>query len=134
MVQDLVQAGTGIPTGGISIPNTQNAAGCNIGAPVNRPFGPAPSAITFQGPNAITAGCNVILPAVEPGAALGPIIASTDGTTAPQSDIISLMYADNTLALNQSPIIRPVRRRRRFRRARGPLPRTGRPLPSMRLA
>jgi len=108
MVQDLVQAGTGIPTGGISIPNTQNAAGCNIGAPVNRPFGPAPAAITFQGPNAITPGCNVILPAVEPGPAIGPIIASTDGTTAPQSDIITLMYADNTLALNQSAIIRAV--------------------------
>jgi hypothetical protein len=106
IVQDLIQAGTGIPTGGISIPNTQNAAGCNTGAPVRRPFGPPPAIINFQGPNAFTPGCNVILPAVEPGAALGPIIASADGTTAPRSDIITVMYADNTLALNQSPIIR----------------------------
>src|SRR2546421_12068972 len=37
IVQDLIQTGTGIPTGGISIPNTVNAAGCNIGRPVNRP-------------------------------------------------------------------------------------------------
>lgn len=108
MVQDLIQAGTGIPTGGISIPNTQNAAGCNIGVPVNRPFGPPPAVITFQGPNSVTPGCNVILPALEPGPAIGPIIASTDGTTAPQSDIITMMYADNTLALNQSPITRPA--------------------------
>src|SRR6267378_4350797 len=50
IVQDLIQTGTGIPTGGISIPNTVNAAGCNIGAPVNRP--PAVLTLTFQGPNA----------------------------------------------------------------------------------
>lgn len=106
MVQDLVQAGTGIPTGGISIPNTQDAAGCNIGLPVNRPFGAPPAIITFQGPNSVTPGCNVILPAVEPGPAIGPVITATDATTAPQSDIITMMYADNTLSLNQSAIIR----------------------------
>ena len=108
MVQDLIQAGTGIPTGGISIPNTQDAAGCNTSAPVNRPFGPPPAIVTFQGPNGITPGCNVILPALEPGSAIGPTIASTDGTTAPVSDIVTLLYADNTLALNQSPITRPA--------------------------
>src|SRR3979490_1157799 len=37
IVQDLIQTGTGIPTGGISIPNTVNATGCNIGGPVNPP-------------------------------------------------------------------------------------------------
>lgn len=108
MVQDMIQAGTGIPTGGIAIPNTQDAAGCNTSAPIKRPFGPPPAIITFQGPNAITPGCNVILPAVEPGPTIGPIIASTDGTTAPQSDIVTLLYADNTLALNQTPITRPA--------------------------
>jgi prepilin-type N-terminal cleavage/methylation domain-containing protein len=107
MVQDLIQAGTGIPTGGISIPNTQDATGCNTSLPVNRP-GPPPAAITFQGPNSLTPGCNVILPAVEPGPALGPAIVSTDGTTAPISDMVTMLYADNTLALNQSPIIRPA--------------------------
>jgi prepilin-type N-terminal cleavage/methylation domain-containing protein len=108
MVQDIIQAGTGIPTGGMSIPNTQNAAGCNTGAPVNRPFGAPPATITFQGPNPTSLGCNVILPALEPGPALGPTITSTDGTTAQRSDIITMAYADNTLALNQSPITRAV--------------------------
>jgi type II secretory pathway pseudopilin PulG len=102
VVQDLIQTGTGIPTGGISIPNTINAAGCNIGLPVNRP--PAVLGKTFQGPNSATPGCNVILPAVEPGNGLGPTITSPDGTSGPATDIITIMYADNTLALVQKPI------------------------------
>src|ERR1700720_1356038 len=72
IVQDLIQTGTGIPTGGISIPNSVNAAGCNVGRPVNRP--PTVLNITFQGPNATHAGCNVILPAIEPGNNLGPTV------------------------------------------------------------
>ena len=102
VVQDLIQTGTGIPTGGISIPNTVNAAGCNVGRPVNRP--PAVLNLTFQGPNAANAGCNVILPAIEPGNNLGPTVVSPDGTSGPRTDIITLMYADNTLALVQKPI------------------------------
>ena len=105
MVQDLIQAGTGIPTGGISIPNTPNAAGCNTGAPVNRP--PAALGITFRGPNAANLGCNVILPAVEPGPDLGPVIVSPDGTSGPATDIITVLYADNTLALDQKQINTP---------------------------
>jgi len=105
IVQDLIQTATGIPTGGISIPNTANAAGCNTGAPVNRP--PAVMNLTFQGPNAVNVGCNVILPAIEPGNALGPVITSPDGTTGPATDIITVMYADNTLALDQKPINGP---------------------------
>lgn len=105
MVQDLIQTGTQIPTGGIPIPNTTDVAGCNTGKPVNRP--PASLALTFQGPNAINAGCNVILPAIEPGPDLGPTVTSSDGTTAQTSDIITLLYADNTLALNQKPINGP---------------------------
>src|SRR3979411_2493783 len=49
IVQDLIQTGTGIPTGGISIPNTPNASGCNTGAKVKRP--PAVLNLTFDGPN-----------------------------------------------------------------------------------
>lgn len=102
IVQDLIQTGTGIPTGGISIPNTVNAAGCNIGRPVNRP--PTVLNITFQGPNATHAGCNVVLPAIEPGNNLGPTVTSPDGTSGPRTDIVTLMYGDNTLALVQKAI------------------------------
>ena len=102
IVQDLIQTGTGIPTCGIAIPNTINAAGCNIGKPVNRP--PAVLNLTFQGPNAANKGCNVILPAIEPGNNLGPAVTSPDGTSGPATDIITIMYADNTLALDQKAI------------------------------
>jgi type II secretory pathway pseudopilin PulG len=102
IVQDLIQTGTGIPTGGISIPNTQNAAGCNTGAPVNRP--PAVLSLTFQGPNSAKAGCNVIMPAIEPGPDLGPTVTSPDGTSGPKTDIITMLYADNTLSMDQKPI------------------------------
>ena len=106
IVQDLIQTGTGIPTGGISIPNTVNAAGCNIGQPVNRP--PAVLKLTFQGPNSANKGCNVILPAIEPGNGLGPVVTSPDGTSGPTTDIITILYADNTLALDQKPITGPA--------------------------
>jgi prepilin-type N-terminal cleavage/methylation domain-containing protein len=106
VVQDLIQAGTGIPTGGISIPNTVNAAGCNVGRPVNRP--PTVLGLTFQGPNAANAGCNVILPAIEPGNSLGPTVVSPDGTSGPKTDIVTMMYADNTLAMVQKPINGPT--------------------------
>jgi len=106
IVQDLIQTGTGIPTGGISIPNTVNAAGCNIGQPVNRP--PAVLKLTFQVPNSANKGCNVILPAIEPGNGLGPVVTSPDGTSGPTTDIITILYADNTLALDQKPITGPA--------------------------
>jgi prepilin-type N-terminal cleavage/methylation domain-containing protein len=102
IVQDLIQTGTGIPTGGISIPNTINASGCNTGKPVNRP--PTVLNLTFQGPNAGIAGCNVILPAIEPGPDLGPTITSPDGASGPATDVITILYADNTLALVKKPI------------------------------
>src|SRR5438309_9360760 len=98
IVQDLIQTGTGIPTGGISIPNTPNAAGCNTGAKVKRP--PAVLNLTFNGPNSANVGCNVILPAIEPGNTLGPTVTSPDGTSGPQTDIVTIMYADNTLAMD----------------------------------
>jgi type II secretory pathway pseudopilin PulG len=100
IVQDLIQTGTGIPTGGISIPNTSNAAGCNTGGRVKRP--PTALNLFFQGPNGANVGCNVILPAIEPGNGAGPIITSPDGTASPQTDIITIMYADNTLLVKKA--------------------------------
>jgi type II secretory pathway pseudopilin PulG len=102
IVQDLIQTGTGIPTGGISIPNTPNASGCNTGGKVKRP--PAVLNLTFNGPNSANVGCNVILPAIEPGNALGPIVTSPDGTSGPATDIVTMMYADNTLAMDAKQI------------------------------
>ena len=106
IVQDLIQTGTGIPTGGISIPNTPNAAGCNTGGKVNRP--PAVLALQFNGPNPANAGCNVILPAIEPGPDLGPTVTSPDGTSGPQTDIITMMYVDNTMDSKPLSIISPT--------------------------
>jgi type II secretory pathway pseudopilin PulG len=102
IVQDLIQTGTGIPTGGISIPNTPNASGCNTGGKVNRP--PAVLNLTFNGPNSVNVGCNVILPAIEPGNALGPVVTSPDGTSGPKTDVVTMMYADNTLAMDAKQI------------------------------
>jgi len=102
IVQDLIQTGTGVPTGGISIPNTPNASGCNTGGRVNRP--PTVLSLTFDGPNTANVGCNVILPAIEPGPDLGPTVTSPDGTSGPKTDIVTMMYADNTLSMDQRPI------------------------------
>jgi hypothetical protein len=98
--QDLLQAGTGIPTGGIAIPNKPNTAGtCNVGLPVNRPN--LQGTLTFP-------VCNFSLPAVEPGSNLGPQITSPDVTPGPNSDLISVLYADNALSLDNDPINRPA--------------------------
>ena len=106
IVQDLIQTGTGIPTGGSTIPNT-TSSGCNSKARrVNRP--PARLNLTFDGPNSANLGCNVILPAIEPGNGLGPTVTSPDGTSGPATDIITIMYADNTLSLDQKPITSPT--------------------------
>jgi prepilin-type N-terminal cleavage/methylation domain-containing protein len=89
--RDLVMAGTGVPTGGISIPN-------GSGVPVNRP-GPA-GMPAF--PNTYTA-----IPAITPGWTLGPNI---EGPT----DVVTIMYADNVtfpplnLALNGRFIFDPA--------------------------
>jgi prepilin-type N-terminal cleavage/methylation domain-containing protein len=67
--QDLIQAGTGIPTGGIPVPYTPGPAAClgSGGAPINRPN--LTGSLTFP-------VCNVSLNAVEPGWELGPPISS----------------------------------------------------------
>jgi prepilin-type N-terminal cleavage/methylation domain-containing protein len=100
--QDLILAGTGIPTGGIPIPNNPNTAGtCNTDVAPNRPT--LTGTLTFP-------SCNFVLPAIEPGSALGPLITAPDAVTGNPSnpnsftDIITVMYADNALALDNDPI------------------------------
>jgi type II secretory pathway pseudopilin PulG len=82
MVRDLMQTGQGIPTGGIPIPSGDNSAA------VNRP---APTTMTFP------SGWQT-LPAIMPGSGQGPIIL---GVT---TDVLNLLYADPTIALDQFPL------------------------------
>jgi prepilin-type N-terminal cleavage/methylation domain-containing protein len=84
MVRDLMQAGEGIPQGGIAIPYTATSA-------VNRPG----TAITF--PAAYTT-----MPAITPGFQLGQLATSLNPTTGAvltgvQTDVINILYADNIL-------------------------------------
>jgi prepilin-type N-terminal cleavage/methylation domain-containing protein len=95
IVRDLVQAGEGLPQTGITIPNSAGVSA------VNRP---GPSGIgTF--PTSWT-----VLPVISPGYQIGNV---TSGTGATQTDIITLVYADNTLLdsnkhwLNEFPINTP---------------------------
>ncbi|HTR48740.1 MAG TPA: prepilin-type N-terminal cleavage/methylation domain-containing protein [Verrucomicrobiae bacterium] len=95
MVRDFLQAGEGVPQGGITIPNT---AGLSA---VNRP-GPGTPAVTF---GTFTTSWTA-LPAVTAGYQLGPATA----TSGFKSDIVTLLYADTTLQdvnghwLNEFPI------------------------------
>jgi len=98
--QDLIQTGTGIPTGGISIPSNVASGSCTTGyANITRPL--------LNG-STFFPHCNVTLPAIEPGNALGPLIVSPDATSNFNTDIISLMYLDNSLTLNTYPIYLPA--------------------------
>ncbi len=92
--RDLVQAGEGLPQSGITIPNTGGVSA------VNRP---GPSGIgTF--PTSWT-----VLPDISPGYQLG----LTTGTSGVATDMITVIYADNTLLdsnghwLNEYPINTP---------------------------
>ncbi len=103
--QDLIQAGTGIPTTGIPIPNTPNGVGtCNAGAALNRPS--LGGGTTFP-------QCNFVVPSIEPGQALGPLITSPDATAGNPSnpasftDEISMLYADNSAGLEGKPVNQP---------------------------
>jgi type II secretory pathway pseudopilin PulG len=105
---DLQQAGTGIPVGGISIPFTSNGSTtspCGTTQAINRPI--LGGTTTFP-------ACNSTLPAVEPGNMLGPAITAADATagtaTNPGSitDEITMLYADNTLGLDQKPVNQPA--------------------------
>jgi prepilin-type N-terminal cleavage/methylation domain-containing protein len=100
--QDLIQAGTGIPTGGIPIPYTLDTKACpgDGGAPINRPN--LTGVLIFP-------KCNVSLNAIEPGWLLGPSITSPDwATPGTNTDLITMLYADNTLALNSRMVNEPA--------------------------
>jgi prepilin-type N-terminal cleavage/methylation domain-containing protein len=99
--QDLIMAGTGIPTGGIPVPYTPGPASClgSGGAPINRPN--LTGSLTFP-------ICNVSLNAIQPGWQLGPPITSPDSTPGGNTDLITMLYADNTLALNSRMINEPA--------------------------
>jgi prepilin-type N-terminal cleavage/methylation domain-containing protein len=96
--QDLIQAGTGIPVGGISIPNTGAASGgCPTGvSALNRP------SLTVSGLEFPI--CNTTLMAVEPGDGIGNPISSPDATSSSRTDLITMLYVDNTLGLDNKPI------------------------------
>ena len=104
--QDLLQAGTGIPPTGIPIPNTPNGAGtCNAGQALNRP--------SLNG-GTLFPQCNFVLPSIEPGQAMGPLITSPDATagnpSSPASftDEITMLYADNSSGLEDKPVNQPA--------------------------
>ena len=89
MVRDLIQAGRGIPIGGLPIPS---GAGAD---PLNRP-GPPATSYTFDNVNFTT------LPAIVPGPALGPTV---NGQT---TDIITVLMTDPSLpelTLNATPAV-----------------------------
>jgi type II secretory pathway pseudopilin PulG len=101
--QDLQQAGSGIPVGGIYVPFTPNSSGCATTPVINRPQ--LGGTTTF--PN-----CNATLPAVEPGADMGPALVSPDSAAGTASnphpsgltDEITVLYRDNTLKLDDLPV------------------------------
>jgi prepilin-type N-terminal cleavage/methylation domain-containing protein len=84
MVRDFMQAGQGVPKGGMTIPS---------GTGVTHLARPAPpgSSISFD-------TTWVTFPAVATGGSLGPAVVGV------KTDIISVVYADATLALNQYPL------------------------------
>ncbi len=85
VIRDLIQAGTGVPTGGIPIPNGTGAQ------PINRP-GPTGTALTLD-------PTWTALPAITTGANVGPAMLGNP------TDAITILYADNTLPLNQTPLV-----------------------------
>jgi prepilin-type N-terminal cleavage/methylation domain-containing protein len=85
MVRDLVQAGSGIPIGGVPIPYTNPANNPNaapIPLPINRPSPPGQN-YAFPVQSTITA--------VTPGYQLGPV------QLGQATDMITVIYADNEL-------------------------------------
>jgi len=86
IVRDMIQTGTSIPRSGLSIPGGLGSL------PVQRP-GPA----NGVGPWVFPAAWEV-LPAVIPGGGLGPALGGV------QTDVVTLTYADPTIALNQFPL------------------------------
>jgi len=83
LIRDFISVGWGIPTGGIPIPSGSGAL------QVRRP-GPPGTNYSF--------GSSVTVAAVNPGASLGPV------ENGRPTDIVNILYADNMLPLNQSPL------------------------------
>ena len=106
--QDLLQTGTGIPVGGISIPYTSNGSAlnpCGATPAINRPK--LGGTTTFP-------PCNSTIPAVEPGFMMGPPITAPDANSGTPSNVnsntdeITVLYADNTLGFDAKPINQPA--------------------------
>jgi Tfp pilus assembly protein PilW len=86
--QDLIMTGMGVPTGGITIPSYAATTACPGGTSnLNRPLLTG----TTKFPT-----CNLTLPAIEPGHQLGPLITPPDATTLANTDIVTVVYVDNT--------------------------------------
>ena len=83
MVQDFIQAGWAIPTGGIPIPS--GAGTLNVKRP-----GPPGTDYNFSP--------DVTISAISPGADLGPV---GEGVN---SDIVNILYGDNLIQLNAYPL------------------------------
>jgi prepilin-type N-terminal cleavage/methylation domain-containing protein len=88
IVRDLTQAGEGIPQGGISVPNNGTTS------TINRP-GTATTFI-YNGTGVLT------LPPIVPGSGIGALATSVNPKTnavltGNATDIINILYADNTL-------------------------------------
>jgi type II secretory pathway pseudopilin PulG len=83
MVQDFIQAGWGIPTGGVPIPS---------GAGAQNVIRPGPPGTNYVFTPSLT------ISAVNPGADMGPV---GNGET---TDFVNILYADNLIPLNQTPL------------------------------
>ena len=100
VTRDLLQAGQGIPTGGVSLPV---GAGCKN---INRPVYTGTAQFPYGCPNAALLPN---MPAVVPGNGLGPNILSNPTLTwLPEggnknSDMVTMVYQDNNLVTNLVP-------------------------------
>lgn len=83
LTRDFINAGWGIPTGGVPIPSGAGAIA------VNRP---GPPGTNYNFSNLAT------IAAVNPGAGLGP------AESGRATDIVNILYADNLLPLNERPL------------------------------
>jgi hypothetical protein len=116
LVRDLTQAGEGIPAAGISIPTTAGGV-----SNIVRPGTPAASIFQSQ---AVPAVSYTTLPPVVPGNALGSVVTTQNPITKAvltggyNTDIVTILYADNTLSssaggaaaplLTASPVTQPA--------------------------
>lgn len=99
MVRDFLQAGEGVPQGGITIPSTSGTSAVNLPGPGTPPGGKFGTFNTSW----------TALPAITPGPGTGPATSTSGGGT----DMVTILYADTTLQdkyghwLNEFPIKYP---------------------------